>query len=294
MKKISLIALILCIALLACGCGKEEKAAKLSFSDSANIETLNELSGKAVTITGYMATISPLDGSYIYLMNMPYQSCPFCVPNSTQLSNTMAVFAAEGSKFDFTDRPIQVSGTLKVEDRVDDYGYSYNYFIDDAQYEILDLSNISQEYALYQSLAEEGIIGDVNAMFDYLSFVCQWTEYTGSSIDESGNEITYFLYPGDVENILADEGPYGYAAQASDGYFPGLMQRAENAGSDELKQIISAAREVERFARSELEARKYTYDEETDKFTLNNNDALYGHFYAAYMQFSQWLASYEL
>ena len=302
MKKFAaLIALLICIALLATGCGgtkvSSAAATKLSFADSASLDILKSLDGKSVTITGYMATLSPLDGTYIYLMNLPYQSCPFCVPNTTQLANTMAVYAPSGSKFDFTDRPVQVTGTLRVQDRVDDYGYSYNYYIDDASYVAVDLSSVSQEYALYQSLAEDGVIADVNAMFDYLMFICQWTEYMGSYTDESGAEISYYLYPGDVENILADESAYGYAAEASPDYFPGLIRRVEAVsatGLTELTDIIAGAQEVEQYARAELSAGSYTYDEVADKYTLENNDELYNRFYAVYLEFSDWLTRYEL
>lgn len=298
MKGIRLSALVLCLALLLCGCGEEKtEAVKLSFAESASIDALNGLDGRAVTITGYMATLSPLDGQYIYLMNMPYQSCPFCVPNTSQLSNTMAVFAAENTKFEFTDRPIKITGTLKVEERVDDYGYSYNYFIDEASYEIVDLSNVSDEYAFYNSLAEEGVIGDVNAMFDYLMFVCQWTEYMGSYTDEDGNAVSYYLYPGDVENILADDSDYGYAAEASAEYFPGLISRVEaisKTESEYLADIISEAQEVEQYARGELAAGNYTYDSQNDKYILNNSEELYNRFYDVYRKFSEWLANYEL
>lgn len=302
MKKFAaLIALLICIALLATGCSgtkvSSAAATKLSFADSASLDILKSLDGKRVTITGYMATLSPLDGTYIYLMNLPYQSCPFCVPNTTQLANTMAVYAPSGSKFDFTDRPVQVTGTLRVQDRADDYGYSYNYYIDDASYVAVDLSSVSQEYALYQSLAEDGVIADVNAMFDYLMFICQWTEYMGSYTDESGQEISYYLYPGDVENILADESAYGYAAEASPDYFPGLIRRVEAVsatGLTELTDIIAGAQEVEQYARAELSAGSYTYDEVADKYTLENNDELYNRFYAVYLEFSDWLTRYEL
>lgn len=302
MKKFAaLIALLICIALLATGCGGKEASSaevtKLSFADSASLDILKSLDGKRVTITGYMATLSPLDGTYIYLMNLPYQSCPFCVPNTTQLANTMAVYAPSGSKFEFTDRPVQVTGTLRVQDRVDDYGYSYNYYIDDASYVAVDLSSVSQEYALYQSLAEDGVIADVNAMFDYLMFICQWTEYMGSYTDESGAEISYYLYPGDVENILADESAYGYAAETSPDYFPGLIRRVEAVsatGLTELTDIIAGAQEVEQYARAELSAGSYTYDEVADKYTLENNDELYNRFYAVYLEFSDWLTRYEL
>ena len=302
MKKFAaLIALLICIALLATGCGSTKasssEATKLSFADSASLDTLKALDGKSVTITGYMATLSPLSGEYIYLMNMPYQSCPFCVPNTNQLSNTMAVYAASGSKFEFTDRPVQISGIMRVADRVDDYGYSYNYYIDNASYTAVDLSSISQEYALYQSLAEDGVIADVNAMFDYLMFVCQWTEYTSSYTDESGAEITYHLYPGDTTSILEDDGPYGYAAQASADYFPGLISRVNaisSTGLTELTDIISDAQAVEQYARAELDSGNYTYDEAADKYSLTNSEELYNRFYEVYAAFSTWLTQYEL
>ena len=112
------LAILMLLALLApclagCGGGTAE-AQKLSFAESASLETLTALDGKAVTLTGYMATLSPLSGDYIYLMNLPYQSCPFCVPNTQQLANTMAVYAAGGSKFTYTDRPVQITGRLEL------------------------------------------------------------------------------------------------------------------------------------------------------------------------------------
>ena len=302
MKKFAaLIALLLCLMLLATGCGGKEASSaevtKLSFADSASLDTLKALDGKPVTITGYMATLSPLSGEYIYLMNMPYQSCPFCVPNTNQLSNTMAVYAASGSKFEFTDRPVQISGVMRVADKVDDYGYSYNYYIDNASYTAVDLSSVSQEYALYQSLAEDGVIADVNAMFDYLMFVCQWTEYTSSYTDESGQQITFNLYPGDVTSILESDGLNGYATQASPDYFPGLISRVNavsSTGLTELTDVLSAAQAVEQYARGELESGNYTYDEAADKYTLTNSEELYNRFYEVYAAFSTWLTQYEL
>ena len=299
MKKL-LLTLALLIALLPLagqGAQAADGPAKLSFADSASFATLLELDGKKVTITGYMATLSPLDGSYIYLMNMPYQSCPFCVPNTQQLANTLAVYAAKGGKFDFTDRPVKITGTLKVEKITDDYGYEYNYRIIDARYEIVNLSEVSREYALYQSLAEDGVIADVNAMFDYLMFVCQWTEYTGSYMDEDGQVYSYYLYPGDVEMYLEDDGPYGFAVQASADYFPSLIRRVEAVGGDELgdlTQIIADAQEAEAYARGELNAGNYSYDEAADKYALTNDEALYARFQSVYAQFSAWLAKYEL
>lgn len=292
--------LLLACALLLSGCGAggdAASAAKLSFSQAAGMDALRALDGKTVTITGYMATLSPLDGSYIYLMNMPYQSCPFCVPNTQQLSNTMAVYAAKGVKFAFTDRPVKITGTLRIGDVVDDYGYTYNYRIVDARYETVDLSSVSAEYALYQSLAEDGVIADVNAMFDYLMFVCQWTEYQSSYTDENGERITFYLYPADVEAILKSDGPYGYKAQAEETYFPGLIKRVEAisaSGLTELIGVISDAQALEKWAREELAGGQYTYDEAADQFTLSHDAELYTRFQEVYLRFSQWLTQYEL
>lgn len=300
MKKLLSLALMLCLltaALTGCGGSGSAEAAQLKFADSASLETIQKLDGKAVTITGYMATLSPLSGDYIYLMNLPYQSCPFCVPNTTELSNTMAVYAASGVKFDFTDRPVKITGTMKVEDCVDDYGYSYNYRIVDAKYEVVDLSNVSQEYALYQSLASDGVIGDINSMFDYLLFLCQWSEYTSSYTDENGQEVSFYLFPGDVTSILADDGAYGYAAQASEDYYPDLIQRVNAISSTELGEltsILEEAQTVAEYARSELDSGNYSYDEAADKYVLNDADGLYERFQNVYARFSQWLASYEL
>lgn len=291
-----LILALFTLALTGCGSGSAE-AQKLSFSQSASIDAIRALNGKAVTLTGYMATLSPLSGEYIYLMNLPYQSCPFCVPNTQQLANTMAVYAPRGGKFEYTDRPVRITGRMELGDFTDEYGYTYNYRIVDAKSETVDLSQVSADYAMYQSLAEDGVIADVNSMFDYLLFVCQWTEYQGGYTDEKGQQISYNLYPGDAENALADDSGYGYATQASTDYFPGLIRRVQAVGGDGLKDltdIISDAQSLEQYARGELAAKHYRYDEAADKYVLDNNDGLYDRFYEVYGRFSQWLTRYEL
>ena len=301
MKKHLLMVTLLAIAVMCLsGCGNSMKTAtaqKLSFAESVSIDSIKALDGKPVTITGYMATLSPLNGDYIYLMNLPYQSCPFCVPNTQQLANTMAVYAAKGTKFDYTDRPVKITGRMELGDFTDEYGYTYNWRIADAGYEVVDLSQVSSDYAMYQSLAEDGVIADVNSMFDYLLFVCQWTEYQGSGVDGNGQQITYYLYPGDVENVLVDDGDYGYAAQANEDYFPGLISRVKNVGGDsltELTEIIDDAQDLEQDARNALGEQRYSYDEAADKYILDNSDELYNRFYEIYGRFSQWLTKYEL
>ena len=293
------IAVLALVAACLTGCGgaKSAEARKLSFAESVSIDAIRALDGQPVTITGYMATLSPLSGDYIYLMNLPYQSCPFCVPNTQQLANTMAVYAAKGKTFEYTDRPVKITGRMELGDFTDEYGYAYNYRIADANCETVDLSQVSAEYAMYQSLAEDGVIADVNGMFDYLLFVCQWTEYQSSYTDENGQDVTYYLYPGDVENMLADDSGYGYAAQAAEDYFPGLVRRVKNVGGDSLKEltdIIDDAGALEQYARGALAEGRYSYDEAADKYVLDDSAELYDRFYEVYGRFCQWLTQYEL
>ena len=291
------LALLLCLT--ACG-GKGTEAAtvtEISFSDAMSLESIEKLDGQKVSIIGYMATISPISGKYMYLMNMPYQSCPFCLPNTTQLSNTMAVYAPEGKTFDYTDQAIRITGRMVIEDMVDEFGYAYNYRIADASYEIVDLSTVSDDYALWQAIATDGIVTELSAMFDYLHFLCQWTEYQSSYVDESGATVEFFMYPGDVTNYLADDSAYGYADKYADSYFPDLISRIRAIspdGLEDLVAIVEAAQAQADAAIADLNNGAYTYDEATDKFTLDNNDTLYEQFYNVYYRFSDWLTRWEL
>ena len=295
MRRAIALGLLLALAAWAlAGCGSGVEAAKLSFAESASIETIQKLKGKPVTITGYMATLSPLSGEYIYLMNLPYQSCPFCVPNTQQLANTMAVYAKKGAKFDYTDRPVRVTGRMELGSFTDEYGYEYNYRLVDAACEVVDLSQVSDDYALYEALAGDGVIADVNAMFDYLLFVCQWPDYQGAYIDDSGVQVPYYLYPGDAENQLLEGG--SYAAQAAADYFPKLISRVKAVGGDlsELTDIIADAAELAAYARSQLAGGAYTYDAGADRYALNDGDGLLSRFQGVYGRFSQWLTRYQL
>ena len=300
MKKILAISLATALLLLA-GCSGaapgEEGTTALKFTDAVSLETLTALDGKTVSIVGYMATLSPLSGKFLYLMNMPYQSCPFCVPNTTQLANTMAVYAPEGQTFGYTDQAIRVTGTLRIEDYTDEYGYVYNYRIADASYEIVDLAALSEDYALWQSIASDGVVAEINSMFDYLHFLCQWTEYQSGYTDDDGSEVVYFLYPGDVEMYLQDTGPYGYAQEAGEDYFPGLIERIRAISANDLEDlvaIVESAQQVAATALSELRAGNYTYDSAADKYALQKNEELYNAWYDAYSQFALWLAKWEI
>lgn len=137
------------------------KVTKLSFKQSVSVETIDSLNGKTVSMTGYMSTLSPLDGTFMYLMNLPYQSCPFCIPNTNTLSNTIAIYAKKGKKFEFTDNPITITGTLVTGDFNDEFGYDYTYKIIDATVKNADVDELSKNVRIYSAVSSDGLLQEI-------------------------------------------------------------------------------------------------------------------------------------
>ena len=309
--------LLLCTALVSCDSGSsiesnesdsgkpvEGKPAAngtvmLSFSQAQSIEEMKNYDGREVTIIGYMSTLSPISGKFMYLMNLPYQSCPFCVPNTTQLSNTMAVYAKEKDEFEFTDRAIQVTGIMEFGDYTDEFGYEYSYRIVDATYTIVDTTNMSEQLRLWQQLASTDVISDVYTMFEYVNFLCFWPSYTAQF--DGGAD---YLYHEDALYFIETDGAqfnYGY----KDGYFEGLIATIESVDPTafaDLVQIIKDAQALSDLAYSELTAGNFTQVSEYSgafgdgrlQYNLNNATELGSEMERIYRLFSNWLASWEL
>ncbi len=244
------LALILAFSSLSLiSCEKDDREVyTLSFSEANSIEDMEKHDGEKVSVIGYMSTLSPVNGEFMYLMNLPYQSCPFCVPNTTQLSNTLAIYAKEGKKFEFTDMLIKVEGELEFGEYTDAYGYSYSYRIKDATYSTVDTSELDEEYKLWQQLAASGVIGDVYAMYDYVSYVCFWPTYT-ANLDGKGSD---YLYPGDVMIFLDGENTqYGYGYV--DGYFDKLVKTIEEVDKEAFADLVANIRSAEALAQRALD-----------------------------------------
>lgn len=319
MKRIVTLILCLFMVLSLAACGEAEEGTKLSFKAASSYEDLKALDGQTISINGYMATSSPVDGGYLFLMNLPYQSCPFCVPNTSQLSNTMAVYAKEGKSFDYTGQAIKVTGKLVVaqqEDQpfTDKYGYTFNFKIVDATYSVLTDEELTADMAAWQKIADSGLMDEMYRMYDYLNFVCKWNTYYVNSYTNSKGETVkgYYLWPSDVERYLKADGSeayngytgqfhYGYA----DGYFEGLVAKIEALGMTETAVLVQNVRNAQSLAQKalkELEAGNYTAEEQyiemfdtTDYvYTLNKGEELSADWQTVYSVFEQWLASLEM
>ena len=136
-------------------------------------EEMKALDGETVTMRGYMGLYSPLDGAEIYLMDLPYQSCPYCMQTDTSLVNTMTVVAPEGTKFAFTEMPIEVVGKVKYEEGyVDEAGYSYNYRIVDATVKEIEAEALPENVQMYAEVIGTGLVTEVVALYDEAYMMC--------------------------------------------------------------------------------------------------------------------------
>lgn len=202
MKKLIILVIAICCMLVGCSSNENSTANKTSnevteirFKDMIDVEELRKLDGQKVKITGFMAQMSPLDGSMIYLMNMPYQSCVYCVPNTNQLVNTMAVYSKNGKQIEYTDLAVEVVGTIKFEDITDEMGYSYNYRIIDADISYADVDALTEEVKIYTDLVNKGfvdaisqVILELNTRINYESLGLS-TEYLSPISDKSINNL---------------------------------------------------------------------------------------------------------
>ena len=165
-KAVALIStIVMVVALGGCSSTKLQEVdgvTELKFKDTIKTSELKKIDSKKVSMIGFMSTSTPLNGEYTYLMNMPYQSCVYCLPNTNQLVNTMAVYPKEGKKIEFSDLALEVVGEIKFEDITDEMGYSYSYRIVNAQLKEADVESLTEEAKLYTQLVDRGFVDAIS------------------------------------------------------------------------------------------------------------------------------------
>ena len=315
-KIISFILTVILVCTTLAACGKREdqnlsEAVKLSFKAASSYDYLKTLDGQTVTINGYMATSSPVDGSFMFLMNLPYQSCPFYVPNTSQLSNTIEIYPQKGEAFSYTAQAIKVVGKREVaknenEPFTDKFGYEFNFKIVDASFTIMKAEELGEDIALWQKIANTDVVNDIYKMYDYVNFLCAWnTYYVNSYTDENGEtQPGYYLYASDAEKFIYNDGAqynYGY----KEGYFDSIIAKIESVDKTAFADLVANIRKAEALANdalAELKNQNYTveykyvemFDKEDLVFTLNKGEKLQSRMNESYSEFSTWLSSWEM
>ena len=128
-------------------------------------QTLKNLDGKKVKLSGYMVEQSPVDESFIYLVSQPYVVCPFCAVGDITMLEVMSVSMANGGTISFRNMPVDIYGTLEVTPREDTFGYTTQFRIIADRVVNLeeDVTNsITDEY--YNQLNEKGMIFDIQTL----------------------------------------------------------------------------------------------------------------------------------
>ncbi|MBR2024651.1 MAG: hypothetical protein IKA02_02445 [Clostridia bacterium] len=309
-----LLAVLSLLCIVSCGGNvdvDDPSAIRLSFKSASTFDYLKSIDGQTVTINGYMATSSPVDGSFMFLMNLPYQSCPFCVPNTSQLSNTMEVYPKNGKSFPFTNQAIKVTGKLMVaesEDKffTDRYGYEFNFMIIDADYKILKSDEISSDVGLWNKVAESDLVTDIYSMYDYVNFLCAWnTYYVNTYTDSNGVEHKgYYLYASDALNYITKDGAqwnYGY----KDGYFDNIIKKIKSIDETKLNDLVENVEKAKALAEKALKelqdgnyTKEYKYVEMFGTsdyvYSINKGDELKNEMNEIYGEFSDWFGGWEM
>ena len=202
-KVVALIStLVMVVSLGGCSSTKLQEVdgvTELKFKDTIKTSELKKIDSKTVSMIGFMSTSTPLNGEYTYLMNMPYQNCSFCVPNTDSLVNTIAVYAPEGKSFEFTDVPVRVTGTLEFKTTTDSMGYTYEYRIKDAKLEEADVSNLEEDIKLYTDLINQGFAESMETIFTTLY---NTINYESKNIKEDDLELLDTNLTKDVKNMF--------------------------------------------------------------------------------------------
>ena len=186
------------------------------------------------------------------------------------------------------------------------YGYEFCCKIVDATYTIIKAEELSDDMALWQSLASTDVVSEIYKMYDYVNFLCAWnTYYVNSYQNEKGETVPgYYLWPSDVENYLYKDGAqynYGY----KEGYFDSIIAKIESVDKTAFADLVENVRKAQALSQKalgELENKNYTaekkylemFGREDYVYTLNKGEELKKDMENTYTEFSNWLGSWEM
>jgi len=219
----------------------ETGAYKLSFANTTSNTVLNSLRGEQVTITGYMSTNSPLSGEFAYLMNLPYQNCPYCLPGTSELTNTLAIYAGKNKKIEFTDQLVTVVGTLETGNFSDEFGYEYKIRLNNVEVKEADPSLITDSIKKYSLLAESGLVSEIYnyiMMFDNIVYSSseQIAKVDVSAVEKTKNDLNNYNQKGEYNRLVVALDELIKLANEVNGY----IDNGEVSKVSELKDRVSS------------------------------------------------------
>ncbi len=220
MRKVLAIGFIFILLLIA-GCSQEEtgknesamsdKIVNIQFGElmdqNYNISRrVQELDGKKVSMTGFMAMQSPLDGSFIYLTNAPLVSCPYCIPGTSTPIYAIPVIAAPDKPITYTEQPVTITGVLEVTDKTDQLGYTTPFRINVESLSIADAAQMPQPLQEYAMLASDGVTIDILLVLDQL------VAYTCYDLSELNPGMVFVIDLEQIDKLTIKVKGYGFSS----------------------------------------------------------------------------------
>lgn len=186
---------LICIAILVLGAVLVYAAIKLHdaigeqtpYSIVYNETEYKPLNGKQVSVTGYMSLSSPYMSDLMYLVSTPITGYPTSEESAT-IGNAIACYAKIGTRFDYTDYPVTVTGTLVMEDVTDYQSFTYKYYLKDCTVAEYSSNEIVQ---MYRQSIDGGAISYIDELLQKLNKVLvnkEAQEIDLATLDEKWHE----------------------------------------------------------------------------------------------------------
>ncbi len=232
-----IIELILLLVLLSAGCspGKQAGVVVLHFRELVDEDNnlslrVRELDGKRVSLTGFMAIQSPLDGSFVYLTNMPLVVCPYCIPGTNTPISAIPALASPGRPIKYTEQPVTVTGVLEVGEKTDLFGYTTPLRINVENIAVADAGKLSPSLKEYAMLASDGVVIEVLVLLDQL------VAYTTHDLSRFDPAMLYAFDLEKIDGLIRKVRGYGVPSY---GGLIDILQRARGLAV-EVNQLIES------------------------------------------------------
>lgn len=274
MKKV-LVIVVTIVLVLTAGCSQKEprKAVTILFSElmdqNYNVsKRVKELDGKKVSMTGFMAMQSPLDGSFIYLTNAPLVSCPYCAPGTSTPIYAIPAIAAAGKPITYTEQPITIIGVLEVKDKTDQFGYTTPFRINVESLSMADAAQMSQSLKEYSMLVSDGVIMDVLLVLDQL---ITYTYYDLQKNFQGTSQLDpNMIYAVDIEKI------------------DGLIKKVKGYGLSSFDPLVDILQKTKDLS---IEVNKLIENDEKEKMITYSEEGLF--IWYAYFAWTDEMAAIE-
>lgn len=265
-KNLSLLLITLLMIITLVGCSNNtsnnNEVFRIKFKNLVALKDLEKYKDKTVEAIGFLSPITAYDESFTYLMNLPFQTCPYCNPSDTKITNTLAIFAKQGEKIKYTDAAVVVRGTLKLEDYTDEYGYQYNYRLVDVTITPANSDEVGEKIALYNEIADKNILSSI---MDVLY-----------SVDDN---VFHDVY---VETYGQDYDRYAVDTTALDT----AISELESMNKSDFKVLLDVAKSIKEIATELNKAVESNNYDSLDKYKTEIEQD--------FQDINTWMGSYEL